>query len=152
MKTKVFKLLCISLCLCCVFNLSSCYRGFTTVRGTEWENEFMTVYVPESGSPKGTLTIDGVTYNISIVCHMFNIAHINDADFEYKRDESGNIIYDIDENGNKTIRQGSIWSSNAVTKKRKSEMHVKISRDYLYETGRSKVDYTGKTIVLYRKA
>ena len=151
MKTKIFKLLCITLCLCCVFNLSACCEWYATSRGTEWENEFMTVYVPESGSPTGTLTIDGVTYNISLKCRAFDSALIYDDDFETQYDESGNYLYEENNNG----FGARLWVSEAKIKRKnfkKSELHIEIQKDNLYKTGRSKVDYTGKTVVLYRKA
>jgi len=147
MKTKIFKLLCISLCLCFAFNLSSCRKEIISAKNAIWENDFMYIsFITSEGAPKGTLTIDGTTYNIKLSGHRFLIG-VNDADFVYKYDEQGNIILDRDENG-QTIN-ANLWGGLGYIKKDK--LYIEIQNDNLYRTGRSKVDYTGKTIVLYRK-
>ena len=170
MKTKIFKLFCISLCLCCVFNFSSCSEPLMSARGTAWGNEFMTIYVPEPSKPNtptGTLTVDGVTYNIELKGANRSVVFINDADFHYNDprynydrdenynviDENGNIVDNLmlgfDENGKRIIRGSMLWFATAKVKGDK--VYIKIGDDRLYKTFRSKVDYTGKTIVLYRK-
>ena len=149
MKTKIFKLLCIIFCLCFIFNLSSCRKGFLSENAI-WENDFMYIsYIREEGPPKGTLTIDGVTYNIKLHCTGRNgvCIGVNDADFIQKFDEMGNPIFEYDENGQAVTAE--FWDAWARIKKGK--LHIEIDDDNLYRTGRSKVDYTGKTIVLYRK-